>query len=78
MTVDKLVRKIQLELGRVERVFLYAGESSQPHNHITNYDQTLGNLLQTFGSPNKENPDRYSIYYDFNPFNPKDPVLLAI
>jgi hypothetical protein len=77
-TVDKLIRKIQSALGRVEKVFLYLGDSTQSHNKIQNYEQTLGNLFQTFGSSSKENPDKYSIYYDFLPYNPKDPVLLAI
>ena len=78
VTVDKLIRKIQQALGRVERVLIFVGDYNQPHNQITNFNQTLGNLLQTFGSPNKDVPDKYFIHYDFLPFNPKDPVLLAI
>lgn len=78
VTVDKLVRQIQLSLGRVETVKLYIADSSQVHNQIRNFDQTLGNLLQTFGSPVKETPEKYMIYYDFDPYNPKDPVLMAI
>ncbi|OMJ66440.1 hypothetical protein SteCoe_36708 [Stentor coeruleus] len=78
VTIDKLIRKIQNSLGRIEKVMLYIADPTQAHNLITDFEQTLGNLLQTFGSQTKDNPDKYAIHYDFEPFNPKDPVLLAI
>lgn len=78
VTVDRLIRQIQSTLGRVERVQLYMTDPPQAHSEILNYEQSLGNLLQTFGSIEKDQPDKYTIHYDFLPFNPKDPVLLAI
>ena len=84
VTVDKLLRKIENSFGRVEKITLYVAQPPEPplpippHYEITDFSQTLGNLLQTYGSDSKENPEFHKLYYDFAPYNPKDPVLLAI
>lgn len=57
---------------------LFQGDHTLPFNRIRNMSQKIGDLLQTFGSPNKENPEKYMLYYDFQPFNGRDPVLLAL
>jgi hypothetical protein len=84
VTIDKLLRKIENSFGRVEKITLYVAQPPEPplpippHYEITDTTQTLGNLLQTYGSDSKESPEPHKLYYDFAPYNPKDPVLLAI
>lgn len=76
--VDRVVRKVQNECGRVEEVLLYVGEYAQEHNRIKDTGITIGDLLQTFGNPDKSSPEKYLMYYDFTPFSPKEPVLLSL
>lgn len=45
---------------------------------ISKKSQTIGALLQTFGGVSKEEPEAHALYYDFEPYHPDEPVLLAI
>ena len=77
-TVCFITREIQSRYGRIEEVSLFQGDHTLPFNRIRNMSQKIGDLLQTFGSSNKETPEKYMLYYDFEPYNGRDPVLLAL
>ncbi|CAG9331382.1 unnamed protein product [Blepharisma stoltei] len=76
-TIDWINRQIVSSCGRCDRVMLYTGDPTQSYNLVKNPRQTIGNLLQTFGCENKETPETYSLFYDFEPYHPDEPVLLA-
>lgn len=77
-TVNYVLRQIQEVYGRVESISLYLGEHTQDYNRVVDTVQTVGNLLQTYGNSEKAAAEAFGMFYDFQPYNANEPLLLAI
>jgi len=78
MSVSYVTQQIFERYGRVQEVVLYVGEVPGEQFRLKNSRQKIGDLFQTTGSKKREKPEKHSLLYDFLPFNPTEPVLLAL
>lgn len=78
MSVSYVTQQIFERYGRVQEVVLYVGEVPGEQFRLKDGRQKLGQLFQTTGSKKREKPEKHALLYDFQPYNPTEPVLLAL
>mmetsp|Transcript_18306 Transcript_18306/g.32905 ORF Transcript_18306/g.32905 Transcript_18306/m.32905 type:complete len:108 (-) Transcript_18306:553-876(-) len=78
MTIYFIKRYIAERYGRVDEIEVFVGDPNVEYSKVRDDTAKLGELLQTFGAPNKDQAQAYLIHYDIVPFNSTEPLLLAL
>ncbi len=47
-------------------------------NEYSDHSMTLFEIFKTYGADTREEAPKYTLYYDFKPYNSTEPVLLAL
>jgi len=47
-------------------------------NEFSDQSITLFEIFKTYGADNREEAPKYTLFYDFKPYNSTEPVLLAL
>ena len=55
-----------------------AAGSTPKVNEYSDHSMTLFEIFKTYGADAKEEAPKYTLYYDFKPYNSTEPVLLAL
>ena len=75
----KVISTIVDRHGRINDIELFDKDPGlEDHKKLDDHSITLSDVLDTYGEKVKKEAKRYTLFYDFKPYNSEEPILLAL